>query len=1361
MMTKFSILILTFTIFVQVFSQQIHFKIENEKIKQKTNNGFVDFGKIGAVNFGITKPGFEPGQVSLDYNDYMQRFKYLDVLGINVIRVYSLLQPGFYQALLDWNKEHPTKAIFVLQGTAFPELEMEHNNGTSAYDSHITELMEYYIRTTVQGVYGGGKVTYRYDYSHGGKEPVIGDYQYNIAQYLIGWVISGEISPQCINKTLGDPNGQSSYQGRYFSSRQFSNQGSNCAPRQQPNKFETWVAKMFDLLASESVKYGHMAPISHTNWVTTDGICHNIEPRVNDIEYGSVEDWQEFDLHYIDDSKWPAGLFFNQHAYPYYPEMLKINGNNSFIDYMQTVKNYYNQKPLIITEFGLPTSIGVSSVDRVYNRHHGHNGEIDQGNMMYELMNTLINEIDMDGVVVFQLYDEWFKKSWNTLKYDINRQKWKNMLTSEQYFGILNVESHPQYMKSQKKIANDYYSVDIHNNYEYVEMQIDLKNELTNEDQINIGIDMFPGGSNDVLGIGKFINNIDAYFVINKDDVKFNISSQYNGFKSNYGLWLQPKTFPIYQEQLLWKEVWENNKNIRNYCYNNRCESLIKYQEIISFDEYKLLVKVPTIGNWTDNYCINNTVITGQNVNIPIDGINGCAIKNGTTFYDAHIYTLQFQSLEQANDDNLAMVKRNNKTITIKIPYQMLGFSDPSSHIKYFPNGLGKDYNITLKKYTENINFEFYYSLKNTQYESSRLIAPFNWEDWNIPEYWIAKPKKSFNAFRMAFHQINFGSTPTNLTQEELNSLIYYNKNLEQGGFNIHQYIVKGSILTLLVIFLSASIGKLLFKDLVYCYSSKKIIIGSYRMIFYNFIAAFGLGVYLYMDIPVSFVITTPVYFIYLLLVIWDSFILLGLVLFNKWKLYEEQEEIYNTKEHAFIIACHNSSDVLEATLRSLLGKVPGTQIYVADNGSTLEEQKLSEKICNELDMGVHYGHITFETTVKGKIVKRGNKTMAQYAAICHLDDEVQYVTCIDDDTRLHETWDVNKVLKYFKDDSDVAVLAYPLTADAPQHDIEWFQAMEYLIAGFFKIFHSKIYSTIFNSGAFGTYRVDIVKEALLYHNTDYHGDDLQICMNIHQLKGKKFRNSNQKHIQNYKVKTATNMVGTTIVPKCWLHLSSISKCFKNECDCGNPDLLQQRSKGWFVSKHRFIPKYIRMILNVNGVHGLWVRLVAFYELVIILNEYFAIFYIIFFMKSIGWWMFEGFVIGYTFTIIVMILFDFRVLQPNNQYIPYEFITMQPLVYKLFMITIYRYMGLFYNLFVYSIQHKSGKKIKKRLEDNTFQTTIDGMYSQEKEEPSITIEIERDETELYSPSGESFQSFEQVIKDRTLNVKINNIPVQV
>jgi hypothetical protein len=1331
MMTKISILILALTLtWVQVFSQQIDFKIDGTKFMQKNDkNDWVDFGKFAGVNLGITKPGFEPGQVILNYNDYMLRFKYLKTLGVKMIRVYSLLQPDFYRAILDWNEENEEK-LYVLQGTAFPELEMEHNNGTDAYDSHITELMKEYIHTTVAGVYGQGKVIYKYDYSNNDKKPVYGDYNYNIAKYLMGWVISGEISPFCIhatnyNKTTEELLPIKPYIGTHISSC-YSKDQQNCNGRIS-SRFETWVAEMFDLLAIDSFKYGYMAPISHTNWVTTDGVqgtvqnytdsegnihqysnysaSNAIEPRFLglDAEYVSIEDWMEFDLHNFDFFNWDAGMFFNQHAYPYYPEFIKIDGPDSYMHYIKIIRNYYKELPLIITEVGLPTSLGISSADKYNNFNHGHNSEKDQGDMMYEILTSLLYKGNVTGAVVFQIYDEWFKKSWNTLKYDQDKQKWKNILTSEQYFGIMDVSSHKDLKINSIKQAN----VEVYNNYEFV--IIDIEN-VKPTDEIEIGLDIYPGGKS----ISNFKANNDVFIRLHEDNFDFKIHSKYDAYMLSAGLWIDASLKKEFIGQ------WEDSGKMRHECYKYTCEFLDKALLYTDYNDFKMLVKWPTVGMWTDPYC-NST--TG---NTYIKNIEKCTPKENVkieegfianiTEYDAHVYKVETKI--NTREPNLSLMERTETGVRIKIPYQMLGYSNPANHTKFFPKSYGKNYKVEYHKYDNDIGIDIFIN------NIDNLKFNYNWKTWTLPDYWTIKPKQGFNAFRKAFHELNYNKTITNLTQSQLDELIWHNRDPNELTFsllNIHYYMVRGAIAILLVAFSVASIGKILGKFLCISYfeSSQNIFIGSYRMICYNLAAVIGLLVYLALEVRTTFVVANPVYFLYIFLLMWDSFLLLMLVIFNKWNLHEEITEIYNTKEHAFVIACHNSSEVLEKTLKSLLEKVPGSQIYVADNGSSDKEQKICANICDSLDPSINYGHIAFDTKVNGKIIKRGNKTMSQYAAICSLNSEVKYVTCIDDDTRLDPSWDVNKAIKYFKDDEDVAVVAYPLTADNPKYDIEWFQAMEYLISGFFKIFHSKVYSTIFNSGAFGTYRVDILKEAFLYHNTDYHGDDLQICMNIHQLKGKKYYRSNQVHTRNYKVKTATNMVGTTDVPKCWVHYNSIisilpsalaKKLKRNDCTCGNPDLFAQRSKGWFVSKHRFIPKYIRMILNVNGIHGLWVRMVAFYELVIILNEYFAIIYIFFFMKNIDWWLLEGFLIGYSFTVIVMTFFNWQVLRPNKQYIPYEFITMQPLIYKIFMITIYRYLGLLYNLCIYSIQHKSGTKIIKRLEDEKFKHTISEMY---------------------------------------------------
>ena len=57
-----------------------------------------------------------------------------------------------------------------------------------------------------------------------------------------------------------------------------------------------------------------------------------------------------------------------------------------------------------------------------------------------------------------------------------------------------------------------------------------------------------------------------------------------------------------------------------------------------------------------------------------------------------------------------------------------------------------------------------------------------------------------------------------------------------------------------------------------------------------------------------------------------------------------------------------------------------------------------------------------------------------------------------------------------------------------------------------------------------------------------------------------------------------------------------------------------------------------------------------------------------------------------------------------------EAITTQPLIYKIFMITIYRYCGLFYNLFYYMPTHRTGTEIRERIKEESFLESIKDMY---------------------------------------------------
>jgi hypothetical protein len=1011
---------------------------------------------------------------------------------------------------------------------------------------------------------------------------------------------------------------------------------------------------MLNKLVVESYKFDKIAPISQTNWVTIDGMPNPIEARYNPGgRYSSEEDWEEYDQRKIT-VETDAGFFYNQHCYPYYPEFLTYHPDNQdgFKIYLDRLRDYYNDKPFIITEIGLSTSTGLASSE-MFGRNHGNLTHIEQGQKLYDLLEMIIYTVDMDGVVLFQLHDEWFKKSWNTKiitnPEEPNRQMWHNTMSAEEGFGLFSVE--PQFIIDSKTKQNDYFKLTTKHDEAFLYVDINTEDAGT----IIIGFDTLLGGNQQPNGLyTRFNNHIDSYLVIDTTtgETNYYIHGFHDTFLRQYGWWLNnlEDEYPTNQTLGLENDV-EAIMNPNNGYFN----------------KYRMLVKTPTF--------------------IRPDGSN-------EVYQPFKVFELNFN-----NPGSLSLVNKTEEGYSIKLPYNILGYSNPGQNEKMIMGDLtehGKQTNPTFYKDTTGITVEALMIIGGTgglPIDDSRMIMDYSWDNWSIAKCYCERAKGSVKYMQNIFGMIN---DIDNLGQfDETDWCSCSGKQIP-----IHGYILHISGLILVSSLLMASVGKFLAVKLGYCYGARKVEVYSPRLMALNFLLALSLiGLYIQPFYTPTISYLSWSYIFYILIIIWDSLILVVVMLTVKWDLHRRNNRFFEEQEHAFIIACHNSSDVIRDTLQSLLEKVAPQQIYVADNGSTKEEQRKTRIICNEMSNlypggQIHYGCSPI-----------GNKTIAQYASVCAVEDHIKYITCIDDDTRLDKTWDVNKVIKYFEDDKDVAVLAYPLSVYDPQYEIEWFQAMEYLIVGYIKIFHSKVYSTIFNSGAFGTYRKEILKEALLYHNTDYHGDDLQICMNIHQLKGKKFHNHpNKIHTQDYKVATATDMIVSTIAPKCWFHIG--------KCDCNNPDLLSQRSKGWFVSMHRFIPRYIKLIINSGGTAGRWwVRLIALYELVLILNEYFAIFYLIFFLRNFGFWLLEGFIIGYAFNVLTMTILNWRVFRKNDLYIPYEVITIQPFIYKLIMITIYRYIGLFYNMFVYSIKHKSGTKIIKRIQDVKFTNAVENMYT--------------------------------------------------
>jgi len=122
------------------------------------------------------------------------------------------------------------------------------------------------------------------------------------------------------------------------------------------------------------------------------------------------------------------------------PGLLRVQdqaGPNSYFGYLQNLKAHYASMPLLIAEYGLPTSIGVSRF-HPYGWNHGGITERQQGEFLARMTQNIF-DAGAAGGVVFAWQDEWWKLNWLTVDFEVpadRRPLWHNRLNPEQHYGL-------------------------------------------------------------------------------------------------------------------------------------------------------------------------------------------------------------------------------------------------------------------------------------------------------------------------------------------------------------------------------------------------------------------------------------------------------------------------------------------------------------------------------------------------------------------------------------------------------------------------------------------------------------------------------------------------------------------------------------------------------------------------------------------------------------------------------------------------------------------------------------------------------------------------------------------------------------
>ena len=390
-------------------------KTEGKALYLDQGSGFTEF-EIKGVNMGLGKPGHFATDLAITREEYLRWFGQIKAMGANVLRVYTLAGTDFYEAFYEFNRDNPDP-LYLLHGVWVDDYLI--NSSYSALDKEFYEPFLRDCRKVVDTVHGRHK-------EWGESSAFARFYRWDISPWVCGYILGVEWESTLVTYTDECFPQQEQLDGRYFYTEDASN-------------FEIFLASAGEETAAyETGKYGDQRLIAFSNWPTTDPLYH----RRNLREYFLKSAQVDVERIHCKEAFGP-GQFASYHIYPYYPDyysFLPIHEENTYLQYLRDI-NEHHTMPVVISEFGVPSSRGMAAYEESFGRNQGNMSEREQGEALVSMYRD-IKEAGSAGGIVFTWQDEWFKRTWNTMHaVDLdNTPYWSDYQTNEQYFGLLSFD---------------------------------------------------------------------------------------------------------------------------------------------------------------------------------------------------------------------------------------------------------------------------------------------------------------------------------------------------------------------------------------------------------------------------------------------------------------------------------------------------------------------------------------------------------------------------------------------------------------------------------------------------------------------------------------------------------------------------------------------------------------------------------------------------------------------------------------------------------------------------------------------------------------------------------------------------------
>lgn len=581
------------------------YAISGDHIGKKDGYGYLPVVLKG-INLGSAPPGYFPGEIaySIPGETYERWIRMMAETGFNSVRVYTLHPPVFYEKLAEYNASNPDNPLLLFQGVWLEEIA---NASAPEYDLfNREENFSQSIREVIDCIHGNKSIAFRPGKAYG-------DYKTDISPWVAAYIIGREVAPQEIDSTNSFNSNIKEYYGYRFSIS-------------QAKPSDVFFTRMLDeTVHYEQEQYSTGRPVSVSSWPTLDPLNHPTEIYTD-------EDVASMDISLISEQGDENLLFASYHAYPYYPDFVSEEpayrgysdetGPNSYYGYLIDLRSHYADIPLVIAEFGVPSSRG-NAHSSFSGMNHGNHSENEQGNLNIRMMQNILNA-GCGGGFMFSWMDEWFKRTWiveyleaagfNTGDFYIpTRQLWHNIVSPEQNFGLISYEQEEDFARHDYILDSDPetgISVSAGSNNRSLSITVNTGDPVPVGDSVIIAFDTYRSDLGESVLPGGYVISNRAEFMLKgirgRDSSTLFVTAAYNmkGLTPRFNF-TDPevqKFRSVISDGAAWERVeWINNGYTGESCapgiiltgYGS--EPALSSAEGMSWDGNKIILRLP----WT------------------------------------------------------------------------------------------------------------------------------------------------------------------------------------------------------------------------------------------------------------------------------------------------------------------------------------------------------------------------------------------------------------------------------------------------------------------------------------------------------------------------------------------------------------------------------------------------------------------------------------------------------------------------------------------------------------------------------------------------------------------------------------------